>query len=435
MLFDERDLNTFDNNDSKDYFQEILQCYYGKNYRAAVVLLYSFVIYDLFCKLKTMASEGDTTAKSKMKEISKMIENDIKYSEVENTIIDFFKDNFNTYFRKFIENIQYLKACRNKCAHLNIDSDSLYTPKDYQVKMLICSMFDNVLSVKASFIMDLFPKVQTEIENYTAKIWLYDDYVLEDYIIKEISNKYLNRMTEASLLKSYKTFTKLLFVSEDNNCKEYIEGLYAFTYSMTNYIITKGYSKIFEDSNVKSKFSKIEVDSLKNNKNRRIALTLLMINYPKIMSIVEYENSKIFTYISECVLSNPLKINQYKNFYPREEKTLYEFFKNFTGVQQPAYIYHLYNELKECEDFNLEEYLKIMIESIPKFNGFDSADRFMDFFLEHIKEISVSAINEIMQVYKKNKQCCNRGRHSTDIEKVNEYIKEIESVSENTDNI
>ena len=59
MLFDEKELNFLDNNDSRTYFKEILQSYYSQNYRATIVLLYSFVIYDLFIKLQTMANEGD----------------------------------------------------------------------------------------------------------------------------------------------------------------------------------------------------------------------------------------------------------------------------------------------------------------------------------------------------------------------------------------
>lgn len=91
MLFDEKDLSVFDNTDSRDYFMEILQSYYSKNYRATIVLLYSFVIYDLFIKLQTMANEGDKKASSKLKEINDMIENDEKYSSVENEIIRFSK--------------------------------------------------------------------------------------------------------------------------------------------------------------------------------------------------------------------------------------------------------------------------------------------------------------------------------------------------------
>lgn len=63
MIFDEMDMRVFDNVDSRAYFEEILQSYYCKNYRASVVLLYSFVIYDLFIKLQSMAAEGDRKAK------------------------------------------------------------------------------------------------------------------------------------------------------------------------------------------------------------------------------------------------------------------------------------------------------------------------------------------------------------------------------------
>ena len=76
MLFDERDLNVFSNSESRIYFKEILQLYYSQNYRAAVVMLYSFVIYDLFMKLQTMANEGNGKAIQKLEEINDMIADD-----------------------------------------------------------------------------------------------------------------------------------------------------------------------------------------------------------------------------------------------------------------------------------------------------------------------------------------------------------------------
>ena len=82
MLFDEKELNVLDNNDSRIYFKEILQSYYSQNYRATIVLLYSFVIYDLFIKLQTMANEGDRKANNKLNEINTMTADDEKYSMV-----------------------------------------------------------------------------------------------------------------------------------------------------------------------------------------------------------------------------------------------------------------------------------------------------------------------------------------------------------------
>lgn len=170
MLFDEKDFRVFDNADSRNYFKEILQSYYSQNYRATVVLLYSFVIYDLFIKLQNMANEGDKKADNKLKEINTMIEDDEKYSKVENEIIQFFKDNCPLYFDRFIEDIDYLKNCRNKCAHLKVNDNTLYVPSDYHARMLICSMYDHILSVKTPFIMDLFSIAQTDVEEYAESI-------------------------------------------------------------------------------------------------------------------------------------------------------------------------------------------------------------------------------------------------------------------------
>ena len=91
MLYDEKDLRVFDNSDSRNYFKEILQSYYSQNYRATIVLLYSFVIYDLFIKLQTMADEGDSKARQQLEKVNGMISSDEKYSKVEREIIDFLK--------------------------------------------------------------------------------------------------------------------------------------------------------------------------------------------------------------------------------------------------------------------------------------------------------------------------------------------------------
>lgn len=61
-MFDEKDFRVFDNADSRNYFKEILQSYYSQNYRATIVLLYLFVIYDLFIKLQTMANESEKSS-------------------------------------------------------------------------------------------------------------------------------------------------------------------------------------------------------------------------------------------------------------------------------------------------------------------------------------------------------------------------------------
>lgn len=423
MLFDEKDLNVFENEEARDYFKEILQSYYGQNYRAAVVTLYSFVIYDLFIKLQTMANEGNKKAGTKVKEINSMISDDEKYSKIENEIVQFYKENCTLYFNKFDEDIDYLKNCRNKCAHLKVNDNSLYKPNDYHVRMLICSMFDNVLSVRAPFITDLFSFAQTDVEKYAATITYISTDGLDDAIYRAIKNKYLERMTYDSMLKSYKTFIRLLFVSDDEECKKNAFGLYAFSYAITQYTIEKGYTQIFSENDVVKLFSRIMVDSLKECIPRRSALGSLIIKFSVLMDLLRL-NIPVFDYMSNCALTNPTGLSLYKYFYPREEKTVYQFFLENQDIQKAAYTEQLYQTLQSSADFNVAQFMKTMIARIPRYYGFDEADAFVDSFKKHLGELSVEDIEIIMDTYRKNDQCVNIGKHQTDIAEINKYIEE-----------
>ena len=423
MLFDERDLRVFDNSDSVNYFKEIVQSYYNQNYRATIVLLYSFVIYDLFIKLQDMANEGDNKAQSKLAEINTLIKNDERYSRIENEIIQFFKDNCNLYFGKFIEDIEYLKKCRNKCAHLKVDDNTLYVPSDYHARMLICSMYDNVFSVKAPFIMDLFKIAEKDVERYNKKIFYISYTDFDESIKTEITNKYLSRMTYESMKKSYKTFIKLLLVSDEQQCIENLYGLYAFTYLMTDYILRNGYSSLFYEESISNMFLKIKVQSLEDSSDRRNALFMLMQKYPRVLSSVRY-NKEVFEYMRNLVLSNALGLRFYRLFNPDEKETIYGYFKNNNSSYSPVYIEEIYGVVKECNDFEFSEYIKLMVCNIPNYNGFSAADCFMDFFINKLPKLSIEDINYVMEEYSKNSQCTNRYRNSEDITAVKDYISQ-----------
>lgn len=426
MLFDERDLRVFDNTDSRGYFEEILQSYYSKNYRASVVLLYSFVIYDLYNKLQTMASEGDSKATNKLSEINQMIQDDEKYSKVENEIIQFFKDNCALYFDRFTEDIDYLKNCRNKCAHLKVNDNSLFLPSDYHARMLICSMYDNILSVKAPFIMDLFPFVKNDVEAYSKKILSVPENSIDKSIISNIKNKYLERMTYDSLKKSYKTFIRLLLVSENEHCEKNATGLYMFTYAITDYLILKGHSNIFKDDGVLNIFSRIQIEKLKASPLKRKALVGLITAFPAVMDMIKVFE-EVFSYLSEYVLLEPRGLCYYRSFYPREKQTIYEYFKEHDKLHIPCSIRNLYDTLKEDNNFELVEFTELMAKSIPSYNGFYEADCFMEFFIENIKLFELDQIKNIRNIYQSDSQYTGRRNHSYEDSKVKEYIDKLES--------
>ena len=420
MLYDEKDLRVFDNSDARNYFKEILQSYYSQNYRATIVLLYSFVIYDLFIKLQTMADEGDTKAKSKLVEINSMIASDEKYSKVENEIVEFFKKNCSLYFERFIEDIEYLKTCRNKCAHLKVNDNSLYVPNDYHAKMMICSMYDHVLSVKAPFIMDLFKLAEKDIEKYTERIIIFDSDGLDETIKRKITDKYLQRMTAGSLRKSYKTFLKLLYNSDDEECIRNILGLYAFVFSMTAYLMEQGHTNLLREPAIVDEFFKIKVEELESNPIRSDILVAMVLKYPIIMEIIR-ENEEVFEYLKNRVLT-PTGLAEYRAFYPQDLRSEYGFFKDTPSLHKNKYIKEIFETVKSCEDFNLTEFTKIMVKAVPTYSGYDDADCFMSFFKIHVEEFNASDLQEIMETYNNNDPCYNRGRHTGDMEIIAPYL-------------
>lgn len=420
MLYDEKDLRVFDNSDSRNYFKEILQSYYSQNYRATIVLLYSFVIYDLFIKLQTMADEGDSKARQQLEKVNDMISSDEKYSKVEREIIDFFKDNCSLYFEQFIEDIEYLRNCRNKCDHLKVNDNSLYVPNDYHAKMMICSMYDHVLSVKAPFIMDLFELAKKDVEKFTEQIIIFDPDGLNETIKRKIIDKYLQRMTDVSLRKSYKTFLKLLFNSDDEMCIRNILGLYAFIFSMTTYLIEQGRINLLQESAILDEFSKIKVEELENNPIRTDILVAMVLKYPIIMDIIR-EHGEVFEYLKNRVL-NPTGLTEYRAFYPQDPRSAYGFFKDTSSLHKNKYIKEIFEIVKSCEDFNLVEFAKIMVKAVPTYSGYDDADCFMSFLKIHVAEFNASDLQEIMETYNNNDQCYNRGRHTGDMEIIAPYL-------------
>ena len=431
MLFDEKDLRIFDNSDSRNYFKEILQSYYSQNYRATIVLLYSFVIYDLFIKLQTMVNdyEDDNKAKNKLEEINKMISDDKKYSMVENEIISFFRENYSLYFDTFVEDIEYLKKCRHKCAHLKVNDNSLVVPSDYHARMLICSMYDHVFSVKAPFIMDLFSIAKGDVERYSLFIIDIPSSGLEESIRTSITEKYLKRMTYESLKMSYKSFTRMLFVSNDETCIQYAYGLYAFTFAMTDFIIKQGSTSIIQDEQIISMFSRIRTEELDKSPSRLDALISLMIHYPVIMDIVR-DNSDMFDYVSKRALTRYNGLTLYSSFFPRKSETAYGYLKQYPTSFKASDSKNIYDSVKECEDFNLSEFTRIMVKAIPTYNGFDAADRFMTFFKNQLEELTIEEIEGVLNIYNQNSQCKNRSRHATDKAEIDEYIKKKEAEAE-----
>lgn len=427
-MFDERDLSVFDNEESKQYFKEILSLYYSQNYRAAIVMLYSFVVYDLFAKLKTMAEEGNKNAEEEIKYIKNMMEDDEKYSKVEKEVLNYFNTNYNLHFNNYEDDIAYLNKCRNKCAHLKINEDQLFEPTDYQTRMLICSMYDHVLSVKAPFIMDLFSLVKDEVEEFSETLPFLQDSA-KDELQNRVVNKYLNRMTPDSLERSLKTFLKLLFITDDLEAKKNRFGLYVFTRAIIFYIIDSSRTSIFDKESIEELFKKIQVDRLKKDNELLKILKSLIDEFSIVFDKIRL-NDKVHEYLENELETNPAFLDLYYKFHPTRKNTLFEYFLSHEKLQSPGEISEIYEILKNENSFDINIYTKTMMEQIPEFDGYRPTDICMGFVKKHVEELSES-IEELERIYLSKEQCTSRNKDPQD----RAFFKEVKmSVKKSTTN-
>lgn len=230
-------------------------------------------------------------------------------------------------------------------------------------------------------------------------------------------------MTYDSLKMSYKTFLKLLFITTDKDAERNAYGLFAFVYAMTDHIRKNGFERLFKEEDVRKKLLSISIENLENSSERKQSLIELILNFPILLDIIK-EDVSLFEYISNEILLNPNGIKYYRLFYPRSNKTPYEFFKDNSTVQQPLYSMTLYDAVKESVDFDLAEFSKILINKVPPYNGFNDADGFMNFFKKHLQDLAIEDIESVMSIYMSSNQCVYRSRHSEDYQEVSKYLEE-----------
>ncbi|MBR2767407.1 MAG: hypothetical protein IKD68_00590 [Solobacterium sp.] len=408
MLFDDRDLSIFDNADEKEAFREVLQTYYSGNYRATVVSLYSLVMFDLYNKLQYMAEEGEIKAKKELKKVNTLIQDDEKYSMVENVIVQFFVTNCNLYFSKFQRDINYLKDLRNDCAHLKVNSQSLLIPKDYQVKMLISSMFENLFSVKAPFLEDLFCFIEKDIEAYSAD----DESILlnpiEDSIHQKYRKKYFSRMTQTSLLKSLRTFLKLLFITDDEDAIKNARGLYVILRSMLQYIDSEGLGSFCaQDSRINDLLMNIGKESLERNSIREDALYIFLCSCRWFCDI--FRKNDLFSSITNQHLFERNAFEKhFKILYPELHEERWKYYLDNSHKFPCRNQKSRFDYLRDANGFSDIEFIENEIHKVGNWNGYDNADAFMRFLTDRIEYISDDAIKLVIDVYNSNDQFYER---------------------------
>lgn len=122
------------NQEIQTLLEEVISCYSNGNYRAAIVTLYTTMIYDLLWKINTLSNYYDIAqAKTVMNEISKQKRNAPKSPQWEDTLLKEVK-NINLISNEELEELENLKTNRNYAAHPIVSLKSDNTIDYFEIK-------------------------------------------------------------------------------------------------------------------------------------------------------------------------------------------------------------------------------------------------------------------------------------------------------------
>ena len=245
--------------DTQALLEEVISCYSNGNYRAAIVTLYTTMIYDLLSKINVLSSYYDVQqAKDLMVEISTQKINAPKSPQWEETLLKGIK-NINLVTSEEFDELENLKTNRNYSAHPIVSLKSDNTIDYFEIKNIsretaadmIRKAFEIVFLRDPVIAININQKIEKDIKNFYDTNGIIG---LEDYLY----TRYISKMTNKPKEMLFKFLWKMSFVKDDFEYKQaYVTSLIALCKSDVSYFSNylKNHTELFE---------KIEPENLTN---------------------------------------------------------------------------------------------------------------------------------------------------------------------------
>ena len=239
--------------------EEVISCYSNGNYRAAIVTLYTTMIYDLLSKINVFSNYYDVQqAKDLMVEISTQKINAPKSPQWEETLLKGIK-NINLVTSEEFDELENLKTNRNYSAHPIVSLKSDNTIDYFEIKNIsretaadmIRKAFEIVFLRDPVIAININQKIEKDIKNFYDTNGIIG---LEDYLY----TRYISKMTNKPKEMLFKFLWKMSFIKDDFEYKQaYVTSLIALCKSDVSYFSNylKNHTELFE---------KIEPENLTN---------------------------------------------------------------------------------------------------------------------------------------------------------------------------
>ena len=203
---------------TQDYFEEVKRSFILKNYRSAIVMLYSITICDLIYKLQELRDRySDDIAKKILEEIEKLQKDNPSSPDWEKKLIEFIKERSDLLSTSDYTNIIMLQKHRHLSAHPVLeDNYELYQPNEETALAHIRNITECLLIKPPLFSKKIFNSLLEDLESISDSFINEDDETLERYL----KSKYLNHAPEKIVISIFKSLWKIVYKIENDRCNK-----------------------------------------------------------------------------------------------------------------------------------------------------------------------------------------------------------------------
>lgn len=205
----------------REYFEEVYSSYASKNYRSAVVMLYSVTVCDILLKLQELRDMyNDGIANQILEDVDKSRKAGERLggskSEWEKKLIDSVHDKTAFFDTESYLTVEHLYDYRCMCAHPAVNASyELYKPDGTTVIALINEILRTVLCKPPIYVKDVF---NTLTDDLAAK---YQDLSNDrEHLGIYLDNRYFNRMSPDMKLAIAKKLWKITFILDNEKCNK-----------------------------------------------------------------------------------------------------------------------------------------------------------------------------------------------------------------------
>ncbi|AYO01032.1 hypothetical protein D8767_19595 [Pseudomonas sp. LTGT-11-2Z] len=202
---------------TKLYFKEVLSSYQNENYRSAVVMLWSVAVCDIIYKLQSLVDiYNDATARRILADIGATQENQPTSSAWEITLVDEVFRNTQLIDSLEYENLRSLQKQRHLSAHPTLNRDrELHSPNKDTTRALLRNTLEGLLTKPPFYTNKITDELLADISESA------DALNTRTKVNQYLETRYLRRLKPETQMALFKTFWKLTFRLDNEECNKY----------------------------------------------------------------------------------------------------------------------------------------------------------------------------------------------------------------------